>query len=165
VRGLVIAALAFLAMEPVTYLAHRFAMHGPGRRFHRSHHRRWPAKAPDDGFFEGNDVFPAVFAGVTMLALFAGFNVGGLRWLVPVCVGVTAYGLAYALVHDVYVHQRVRLRRSVPLLDRLAEAHALHHRFRGEPYGMLAPVVPGSVRRRAAVAEERSGDGQLTPNS
>lgn len=148
-----VVVVAFGVMEPVTYLVHRFVMHGLGRRFHRSHHRRWPAKAPDEGFLEGNDVFPVAFAGITVVALAAGFNVDGLGVLVPVCVGVTAYGIAYALVHDVYVHQRVPLRASNRVLDRLAAAHELHHRFGGEPYGMLVPVVPAAVRRRALAAD------------
>jgi len=33
-------------------------------------------------------------------------------------------------------------------LDVLAEAHAVHHRTGGEPYGMLAPFVPRAERRR-----------------
>jgi beta-carotene 3-hydroxylase len=41
------------------------------------------------------------------------------------------------------------------VLDRLADAHALHHRFGGEPYGMLVPIVPASVRARAEAADER----------
>jgi beta-carotene 3-hydroxylase len=150
VRALAVAVVAFVVMEPVTYAVHRWVMHGPGRTFHRSHHRRWPARRDGDGFVEGNDVFPVVFAGITVLALAAGFNVDGLAVLVPVCVGVTAYGAAYALVHDVYVHRRLPVRWSSPHLDRLADAHALHHRFGGEPYGMLLPVIPASVRRRAA---------------
>ena len=28
------------------------------------------------------------------------------------------------------------------MLDRLAAAHELHHRFGGAPYGMLVPIVP-----------------------
>jgi len=148
VSPFVVALVAFVVMEPVTYLAHRFVMHGIGRRLHRSHHHRW--QRAGDRFLEANDAYPAVFAGVTIVALAVGFNVGGLGWLVPVCVGVTAYGLAYALVHDVYVHRRLPWRGTHPVLDHLADAHGLHHRFGGEPYGMLAPVVPASVRRRAA---------------
>ena len=34
------SAAAFVAMEAVSYLAHRFVMHGPGMGLHRSHHRR-----------------------------------------------------------------------------------------------------------------------------
>lgn len=147
----VVAVAAFAAMEPLTYAVHRWVMHGAGLRFHRSHHRRWPARREGDPWVEGNDVFPLAFASLTMLALAAGFNVDDLAVLVPASIGVTAYGLAYALVHDVYVHHRLPLRWSSGTLDRLADAHALHHRFGGEPYGMLLPVVPAAVRRRAQV--------------
>lgn len=147
--ALVVAVAAFVAMEPVTYAAHRWVMHGAGMRFHRSHHRRWRAQRDGDSWVEGNDVFPAVFGAVTVLALAAGLNVDRLGVLVPVSLGVTAYGLAYALVHDVYVHHRLPVRWSCRALDRLADAHALHHSFGGEPYGMLVPVVPAAVRRRA----------------
>lgn len=145
--ALVAAAVAFAVMEPLTYAAHRWVMHGVGMRLHRSHHRRW--QRAGDGFLEANDAFPAVFAGATVVALAVGFNVDALSGLVPVCVGVTAYGAAYAFVHDVYVHQRVPMSRRHPVLDHLAEAHALHHRFGGEPYGMLLPIVPRSLRDRA----------------
>jgi beta-carotene 3-hydroxylase len=73
-----------------------------------------------------------------------------------VCVGVTAYGAVYALVHDVYVHGRLPVFRGrrVPVLDRLAAAHRIHHLFNGEPYGMLLPVVPRQLRARAAAARD-----------
>jgi beta-carotene 3-hydroxylase len=65
-------------------------------------------------------------------------------------VGAAAYGLLYALVHDVYIHRRLPLfGRRHALLDRLAEAHRIHHLFHGEPYGMLLPVVPRVLRQRA----------------
>ena len=146
--SLLIVACASVAMEPLTYATHRFVMHGLGRRLHRSHHRRWPSRRPGDPFLEANDAFPVIFAGMTMVALAIGFNVDGLSVLLPVCAGATLYGAAYAFVHDVYIHGRVAVRRRSAVLDRLAAAHALHHRFGGEPYGMLLPVVPASVRRR-----------------
>lgn len=145
--GVVVAA--FVMMEPLTYLAHRFVMHGIGMRLHRSHHRRWPSRRDGDPFFEANDAFPVVFAGVTMAAITVGFNVDGLAVLLPVALGATLYGAAYAFVHDGYIHGRVPVRWRQRQLDRLAEAHALHHRFGGEPYGMLVPVVPRSIRVRA----------------
>jgi len=151
VSAVLVAVVAFVVMEPVTYAAHRWVMHGVGRRLHRSHHRRW--QRAGEGFLEANDAFPAAFAAVTVVALAVGFNVDGLGVLVPACVGVTAYGAAYALVHDVYVHRRVSLPLRGALLDRLADAHALHHRFGGEPYGMLLPVVPRAVRERAERAD------------
>ena len=38
-------------------------------------------------------------------------------------------------------------------MDRLADAHALHHRFGGAPYGMLVPIVPRHVRAMASRGE------------
>lgn len=134
-------AVVFVAMEAVTYATHRWVMHGIGWVLHRSHHRRLKAR------FEANDAFPVMFSGVAM----AVFALAG-RWepLWPVFGGITAYGVAYLAVHDLYIHRRLGTPPSVPVLDRLAAAHALHHRFGGEPYGMLLPVVPSSVRQRSA---------------
>ncbi len=146
----VVVVLAFVVMEPLTYASHRFVMHGIGMRLHRSHHRRWPTRREGDPFFEANDAFPVLFAGATMLTIAVGFNVEGLAVLLPMALGATLYGAAYAFVHDGYIHGRVPVRWRHRRLDRLAEAHALHHRFGGEPFGMLVPVVPRSVRRRAA---------------
>jgi beta-carotene 3-hydroxylase len=117
-------------MEPVAYAAHRWVMHGPGWGLHRSHH------LPPAGALEANDVFPAVFASATMAAIAVGMAKPAVRTLVPLGVGVTAYGAAYAFVHDVVVHRRAG---AVPAwgLRRQAAAHARHHLYGGEPYGML----------------------------
>lgn len=142
--SIALGAVAFVVMEPVTYGTHRWVMHGFGERLHRSHHR-----VRRSGW-ELNDVYPAVFAAIVMLAMAIGFNRDSLGVLVPVGLGVTAYGAAYAAVHDAYIHRRIALwRRPRQGLERLAEAHELHHRFGGEPYGMLVPIVPQSVRSRA----------------
>ena len=93
------------------------------------------------------------FAAVVGAGLVVGFNVHGWGVLVPIGVGVTCYGAAYAAVHDVYIHGRLRRPGAVGAAvrcARLAEAHRLHHRFGGEPYGMLVPIVPASLRARAA---------------
>lgn len=145
-RSMVVVVLAFAAMEPLTAATHRFVMHGVGIGLHRSHHRRRA------GRFEANDAYPVIFAAVVGLAMWVGFNDAAWAMLVPAGVGVTAYGAAYALVHDVYIHRRVRWfgDRHVGLLDRLADAHDLHHRFNGAPYGMLVPIVPASIRARSS---------------
>ena len=46
------------------------------------------------------------------------------------------------------------------LLERLAAAHELHHRFGGAPYGMLVPVVPR--RRQGPGVSRRAGRGRPT---
>lgn len=146
--SVLLAAIAFVVMEPVTYLVHRYVMHGPGLVWHRSHHAR------SRGRFERNDLFPVVFASITIAAMALGSQVSRLAPLLPVGVGVTAYGLAYLFVHDGYIHRRLPglSRRLGPVapLEHLADAHALHHRFGTEPYGMLVPIVPARLRARAA---------------
>jgi len=152
-----LALAVFLAMEPLTALVHRRVMHGFGLGWHRSHHRR-----RDGRLLEANDLYPVTFATLTIVAVAIGASVDGLRGLLPIGAGVTAYGMSYAAVHELVIHRRVpaaarwfdRLSARVPAIgarfDRVADAHALHHRFGGAPYGMLAPVVPADVRGRAA---------------
>ena len=142
--GLLLALAAFVAMEAVSYGAHRWVMHGFAMGWHRSHHR------PRVGRFEKNDLFPLCFStvGVALCALATmGPAIGPLLW---VAGGITAYGALYMFVHDVYIHERLpvglpRLR----YLDWLRDSHRIHHLFGGEPYGMLLPLVPRALRERA----------------
>jgi beta-carotene 3-hydroxylase len=144
-----VAVAALVLMEPFIALVHRFVMHGFGMGWHRSHHEP-PRRVP-----EANDLFPVVFATITIVVLAIGVYVASApRVLVPIGVGVTAYGAAYLLVHDVVIHRRLAF---LPLPDRLLrrwrEAHNVHHLFAQAPYGFLAPVVPGDLRRRAAALD------------
>lgn len=125
---------SFLLMELVSYASHRWVMHGFGMAWHRSHH------APPKGRFERNDLFPLSFSAVGVL-LFAAASLG-VPGMWPVAAGVTAYGAAYLVVHELVIHRRL----SVPVpksryLTWLREAHADHHRRSGEPFGMLLPLV------------------------
>ena len=151
--AVLLLVVSFVAMELVSYAAHRWVMHGVGMRWHRSHH------LPPAGRLERNDLFPLCFSlvGVAAFALPAtGIGPPGLFW---VATGITLYGACYLLVHDVYVHRRLPV--PVPrsrLLDRLRESHAIHHRLGGEPYGMLFPVVTRELRARANGARAHAPD-------
>lgn len=148
---LLVAVVGFVAMEPITALTHRFVMHGIGLVLHRSHHR--PVRPGESTRrWEANDAFPVMFAAVVMIGLAIGFNVDGWSFLVPLGCGITAYGLAYAVVHDAYVHRRVPLfgGRTLPVLERLAAAHRMHHRHAGAPFGMLLPVLARQDRPTAS---------------
>jgi len=162
-QSVLLAFGAFIVMEPITAATHRFVMHGrgPGRilaglgiALHRSHHRRRHSA------FEANDAYPVIFAGIVCLGLWAGFNQPNLGGLIPVGIGVTAYGLAYAAVHDVYIHQRLRIFGSArpAVLEYLADAHRIHHLYNAAPYGMLVPIVPKELRNRAAVRPDDAAD-------
>lgn len=143
-----LVAVSFVAMELVSYATHRWVMHGVAIGWHRSHHQ------PGQGGWERNDLFPLVFSTVGVLG-FALASYGPAIWpLFWVATGITLYGVAYAYVHDVFIHERLRL--PVPRLRYFAwlrESHRVHHLFGGEPYGMLFPVVPRDLRE---AAERRS---------
>lgn len=139
VTSALVALAAFVLMEPATYAAHRWLMHGPARRLHRSHHRHVAAGIVPR--LEANDAFPLAFAALVVALLAVGYRVSALGALVPACLGVTAYGAAYLFVHDVAIHRRwmpvARVTVAPRVFARLAEAHLRHHRDDGEPYGML----------------------------
>ena len=140
-----VALAAFVGMELVSYLMHRFVMHGPGRAIHADHHR------PAEGGFERNDLYPASFSLLAVTLFVLGTGIPGLRLLVAAGVGMTAYGFAYFYVHEVYVHRRLPLpRRGGRYVAWLERRHRIHHLYGGEPYGMLLPVVPRALRERAA---------------
>ena len=144
---LLVVGGAFLGMEGVSYLSHRFLMHGPGMGWHRSHH------VPTDGPFEKNDLYPLTASALAMSAFAVGTSGRQIKPLVLVGCGMTLYGLSYLFVHEVYIHRRLgsgRWRNGV--LERLKEAHRVHHLFGGEPYGMLLPYVPKALRERAAAS-------------
>lgn len=147
--GVVFAAVVFVLMEPAAALAHRRVMHGFGWGWHRSHHRAG-AKRRAANRLETNDLYPVVFAGVTVAGMAVAARTGATS-VVAAGVGISAYGMVYAAVHDVCVHGRLTGGR--PLLPGrwlhwVASAHALHHRTGRAPYGFLLPIVP--ARHRAA---------------
>jgi beta-carotene 3-hydroxylase len=137
----VVIVVTFAAMELVSYATHRWLMHGKGMVWHRSHH------GPPQGRVERNDLFPVCFSVVGVAFFAIGTVVEPLRWI---GVGVTLYGVCYLLVREIVVHRRM----PVPELSNryarwVRESHRAHHDTGGEPYGMLLPLVRGTVRSRA----------------
>jgi beta-carotene 3-hydroxylase len=113
---------AFVTMEGVAYLSHKHVMHGPLWFLHESHHR------PRGGAFERNDLFGVFFALPSILLIYLGTH--GHPPLLPLGLGMTAYGAAYFLFHDVFVHHRLshRLAPHGSYLRRITRAHLIHHR-------------------------------------
>ncbi|KKC26038.1 sterol desaturase family protein [Sphingomonas sp. SRS2] len=118
--GALIALVTVFAMEAVAYCVHRFVMHGVGWVLHRSHHE------PRTGFWEHNDLFGILFAGISMAMISVSSAADQLFW---VGIGMACYGLLYFLVHDGLVHRRFRFvgpPRS-GYLSHLVRAHHMHH--------------------------------------
>lgn len=143
---------AFAAMEVVAAVTHRYVMHGFLWCWHRSHHE------PRLGRFELNDLFAVVFAIPAILLIHAG--VQGRPVLLATGLGITAYGLAYLLVHDGFVHRRLPLPAARGRwLRRVVQSHRLHHAVRTREgavsFGFLRAAPPERLReqlrqRRAA---------------
>ena len=147
--GLFVASLA--AMEAVAYLTHKYLMHGRLWILHRSHH------VPHTHTFEWNDLFGLFFAIPSIVLIHYGVQDGS--WMLPVGLGMTAYGAIYFLFHDVVVHRRVRLPRvpQWPYLRRIIKAHLAHHRTHGREgavsFGFL--YAPADVAGAAEAARRR----------
>lgn len=126
----------FLLMEGVTWLTHRYVMHGFLWYLHEDHHKKGP------GFFEKNDWFFVIFAVPSFLMILYG-TLEARYWLQAIGFGIMAYGVAYFLVHDIIIHQRFRfMSRSRNIYVRaLRWAHKMHHKHiekeDGESFGML----------------------------
>ena len=128
---ILIGILVFIAMEFVSYLAHRYVYHGIGWVFHKSHHSR------REGTFELNDIFPMIFAIISIGLILWGIEADASA-VIAAAVGVSAYGMLYFLVHDLYIHRRIKsLPLRIPFLLAVKKAHAIHHKYGGEPYGLL----------------------------
>ena len=126
----------FLVMEGITWLTHKYVMHGFLWYLHEDHHNRKP------GFFEKNDAFFVIFAIPSFLSILFG-TFSKIYWLQAIGFGVMAYGFAYFLVHDIIIHQRFRLltHSKNTYVRTIRWAHKMHHKHlykeEGESFGML----------------------------
>ncbi len=130
----------FFGMEAVAWLAHKYIMHGFLWVLHEDHHKKNPTS-----FFEKNDYFFLIFAIPGILCLALGLYTS-LTHLFYIGLGITIYGFAYFMVHDIFIHQRFKwLRNSDNVYFRaIRRAHKMHHKHlgkeEGECFGML--MVP-----------------------
>lgn len=132
-----ITLITFLIMECVTWLTHKFVMHGFMWYFHSDHHL---PKYPET--FERNDIFFVIFAAPSIILFYYGVD-SGLNYLFFIGLGIFLYGLAYFLIHDVLIHQRFKWFKKTnnKYLKGLRKAHKTHHKHldkeHGECFGML----------------------------
>lgn len=133
-----IVLCSFIGMEGVAWLTHKYIMHGLLWSLHEDHHKKNPTS-----FFEKNDYFFLIFAIPGMIALAIGSFYAPLRWLMFIGIGITVYGFAYFLVHDIFIHQRFRWLRNTDnfYFKAIRRAHKMHHKHlekeEGECFGML----------------------------
>ena len=133
-------------MEFMAWATHKYVMHGLGWYFHKDHHQ------PSSGVFEKNDVYFLIYAVPSWLLIMFGM-MNGNDFRVPIGFGILLYGIAYFLVHEVFIHQRLPWfkRTNNVYLRAIRKAHKVHHKHlgkeHGECFGML--VVPIKYFREA----------------
>ena len=121
----------FLCMECVTWLTHKYVMHGFMWYFHADHHQPKYANV-----FERNDVFFVIFAIPSIVLFYFGVQ-GGMNYLFFIGLGITFYGICYFMIHDVLIHQRFKWfkKTSIKYLIGLRKAHKVHHKHLGKEHG------------------------------
>lgn len=131
-----IVVATFWFMEFMAWFTHRYVMHGFLWSVHRDHHQG------SKGFFEKNDLFFLIFAVPSWLFIMFGM-MGGNDWRLYVGLGILLYGIAYFIVHEVIIHQRLKWFRNLnsPYIQTIRRAHKMHHKHLGkedgESFGML----------------------------
>lgn len=142
--------LLFLAtfsfMEFMAWFTHKYIMHGFLWSLHRDHHKK-----EHDSWFERNDAFFLFYAAVSMSFFWLGSQTNfWYGW--PLGFGILAYGVAYFLVHDIFIHQRFKLFRNTNnwYAKGVRRAHKMHHKHLGkedgECFGML--MIPFKYFRK-----------------
>ena len=132
-----ITAITFLIMEGVTWCTHKYVMHGFLWYLHEDHHQ-----PKYSSVFEKNDMFFVIFA-IPSITLFYFGAVPELNYLFFIGLGILFYGMAYFLVHDVFIHRRFDWFRNTnsKYLQALRKGHKVHHKHLGkedgECFGML----------------------------
>lgn len=127
---------SFVFMEGVAWFSHKYIMHGPLWFIHKSHH------VVSKGPFQVNDVFALIFAVPSWLFMQFGV-IAGFDYKFYIGIGILLYGFWYFIVHDVFVHQRVKWLKTTKnkYLQGLRRAHKVHHKSlvkeNGECFGFL----------------------------
>lgn len=133
---ILIMLAAFAAMEGITWLTHKYIMHGFLWCLHRDHHQ------PTGAAVEKNDSFFFIFAIPSWLCIMLGLMRGNYA-VAAIGFGIALYGLAYFIVHEVIIHQRIKWfsRSNHMYIRAIRRAHKMHHKHlnktHGESFGML----------------------------
>lgn len=121
----------FFAMEGLTWVTHKYVMHGFLWSLHKDHHL-----PHHKGSMERNDYFFVIFAIPTILLMYIGSQ-QGFNYIFYIGAGILMYGMGYFFVHDIFIHQRIPLFKNTknPYLLAIRRAHKQHHKHLGKEEG------------------------------
>ena len=146
VLGIIIIGLTFLGMEGVAWFTHKYIMHGIGWFLHKDHHE------PHNNTLEKNDFFFLIFAIPSWLCIMLGMMYKN-DISVFIGYGIITYGICYVIVHEIFIHQRIKWLRKAdkPYFKAIRYAHKIHHKHLGkedgECFGMI--FVPYKYYKKA----------------
>ncbi len=126
----------FCLMEGITWLTHKYVMHGFLWYLHEDHHQ------PTGFKLEKNDAFFLIFAVPSFLCILCGVT-DQHYFMAAIGFGIMLYGFAYFVVHEVIIHQRLKwfTRSNSRYVKAIRWAHKMHHKHlgkeEGESFGML----------------------------
>lgn len=126
-----IVVATFFVMEGITWLVHKYIMHGFLWPLHRDHHDH-----SNEGPMERNDYFFAIFAIPTIALMYYG-TINDFNIYFYIALGITIYGMAYFFVHDIFIHQRFNILKNTknPYLLAIRRGHKQHHKHTGKEQG------------------------------
>lgn len=137
---------AFLFMEFVAWFTHKYVMHGFLWVWHSDHHKNDNKRYKEikTSRFEKNDLFFLVYAIPAMVLIISEFYFS-VSYLIFMGFGITLYGLTYFLIHDVLIHQRIKIPKFIlennKYFKELVNAHLSHHKSRSredfQSFGLL----------------------------
>ncbi|WP_338409987.1 sterol desaturase family protein [uncultured Flavobacterium sp.] len=135
---IIVFIITFSVMEFMAWFTHKYVMHGFLWKLHEDHHKK-----DHNSWFERNDTF-FIFYAIVSISCFYTWSIGAFYLGLAIGLGILAYGLAYFIVHDIFIHQRFKLFRNInnKYAKAVRRAHKIHHKHvgkeKGECFGMLA---------------------------
>ena len=110
----------FLFMEFIAWSVHKYIMHGFLWSLHKDHHQVDKGK-----ILQKNDYFFLIFAIPSIILIFFGFS--ELDYNFYIGIGIALYGFAYFVVHEIIIHQRIKLFRRMN--NRYIKGIRMAHRY------------------------------------
>lgn len=133
----IILLTTYILMEGITWCTHKYIMHGFLWYLHKDHHDH-----SNKGAYEKNDYFFIIFAIPAIVLMYLGAT-QSYNYLFFMGLGITLYGFSYFFVHDIFIHQRIKILSDTknPYLLAIRRAHKQHHKHinkeQGECFGFL----------------------------
>ena len=128
--------ISVFGMEFIAWFTHKYIMHGWLWNLHKDHH------TGSNHSLEHNDWFSIIFAIPSFLLIFSGLKYD-FHIAVAIGAGMAFYGFIYFIVHDIFIHQRIKKFKNVEnqYLKALRRAHKIHHKGinkeKSESFGFL----------------------------